>query len=217
MSKDVEDFNNRDALNAQALDEPWDISLVDLSVQNESGATSLVDLSVQNESGPRWKPGDSLCASRTSHPKCPVCDRELTFLPPDTNFEVVDNKTRNAMENEDEELIAVFTRFLANLTLVTQTYTAALKNIRHQSPLIAAPVPDLGTPAAREGPNAFTKDQPRTQAQLWIQSPERLRNPHTGEMMRMPLPVELQNLVVELLDHNDWFESTDLGYSRTCT
>ena len=202
----MEDFNKRDALNAQELDDPWDISLVDLSVQIESGATSLVDLSVQNESGARWKPGDSLCASRTSHPKCPVCDRELTFL------------THNVMENEDEELIAVFTRCLANLTLVTQTYTAALKNyVRHQSPLIAAPVPDLGTPAAREGPNSFTEDQPRTQAQLWIQSPERLRNPHTGEMMRMPLSVELQNLVVELLDHNDWFESTDFGYSRTCT
>lgn len=80
LTKDVEDFNNRDALNAQAPDEPFYIPVAYISVQNESGT--------------RWEPGNSLCASQTSHPKCPVCDCELTFLPPDTTFEVnFDNKT----------------------------------------------------------------------------------------------------------------------------
>lgn len=76
-------------------------------------------------------------------------------------------------------------------------------------PLISGAAADPGTSPAQEAPNKPTKGQRRPTTQIWLQSPARLQNPYTGEMMRMPLSEDLKQMLTELQDHTDWFEPTD--------
>ena len=48
-------------------------------------------------------------------------------------------------------------------------------------------------------------------AQEWLQSPPRLQNPYTGQVVQTPLPERLQKMVCSLQDHSDWYEPADNG------
>ena len=53
--------------------------------------------------------------------------------------------------------------------------------------------------------------------QEWLQSPPRLQNPYTGQVVQMRLPERLQQMVHELQGHSDWFQLDENGSRRPGT
>jgi hypothetical protein len=93
-----------------------------------------------------------------------------------------------------------------------------------QKLVLLDPPADRDPPAASSSLNPTDTDMSNTLSQqtthklsppreiaplAWFQFPQKIRNPYTGRMVQAPTPPCLQEMMQDLQDQEDWFETPD--------